>query len=50
MRLMLMAPNERVVTVGKRGSAVTIAYASTYDLLAFVLASLVGPASGRPAA
>jgi predicted MFS family arabinose efflux permease len=36
MRLLQMAPNERVVTVAKLGSAVTIAYASTYYILAIL--------------
>ena len=36
MRLLHMAPNERVVTVAKLGSAVTIAYASTYYILAIL--------------
>lgn len=36
MRLLHMAPNERVVTVGKLGSSVTIAYASTYYILAIL--------------
>ena len=36
MRLLHMAPNERVVTVAKLGSSVTIAYASTYYILAIL--------------
>jgi MFS family permease len=36
MRLLQMAPNERVVTVAKLGSSVTIAYASTYYILAIL--------------
>lgn len=36
MRLLHMAPNERVITVAKLGSAVTIAYASTYYIVAIL--------------
>ncbi len=36
MQLLHMAPNERVVTVAKLGSSVTIAYASTYYILAIL--------------
>ena len=44
MRLLHMAPNERVVTVAKLGSSVTIAYASTCYILAILAKDKIGRA------
>ena len=49
MRLLQMAPNERVVTVAKLGSSVTIAYASTYYILA-ILAKDIAQSLGHSVA